>query len=101
MDQAIKFEESVCPSRFILFFDCPEDVMQQRLLNRGKTSGRSDDNPESIKKRFKVFVETSMPVVNEYEKQNKLVKIPATEAPKDVYAIVKEQMRDRGFEPTI
>ena len=36
---------------FVLFFDCPEEVMEQRLLSRGKTSGRADDNIESIKKR--------------------------------------------------
>ena len=64
MDQAIKFDESVCPSRFTLFFDCNEEVMLQRLLNRGKTSGRADDNEESIKKRFKTFVETSMFISN-------------------------------------
>lgn len=37
---------------FILFFDCPEEVMTQRLL--GRNQGRSDDNIETIKKRFKV-----------------------------------------------
>lgn len=37
--------------QFVLFFDCPEDVMEARLLERGKTSGRTDDNIESIKKR--------------------------------------------------
>ena len=34
-----------------LFFDCPADVMEQRLMERGKTSGRSDDNAETIRKR--------------------------------------------------
>ena len=98
MDQAIRFEEAVCPSKFTLFFDCPEDVMQERLLNRGKTSGRADDNAESIKKRFKTFVETSMPVVNYFEKQGKVVRIPATKGPDEVYAEVKENMGRRGFE---
>jgi hypothetical protein len=28
----------------VLFFDCPEDEMEKRLLKRGETSGRSDDN---------------------------------------------------------
>ena len=37
---------------FILFFDCPEEVMTQRLL--GRNEGRTDDNVETIKKRFKV-----------------------------------------------
>lgn len=35
----------------VLFFDCPPDVMEQRLMERGKTSGRSDDNEETIRKR--------------------------------------------------
>ena len=33
---------------FVLFFQCSEAVMLQRLEQRGKTSGRSDDNIESI-----------------------------------------------------
>ena len=35
----------------VLFFDCPADVMEQRLMERGKTSGRSDDNADTIRKR--------------------------------------------------
>jgi len=100
MDQAIKFEEAVCPSKFTLFFDCPEEVMQERLLNRGKTSGRADDNAESIKKRFRTFVETSMPVVDYFEKEGKVVKVPATGSPEEVYALVKERMAQREFEET-
>lgn len=98
MDQAVKFEESVCPSQFTLFFDCPEDVMQERLINRGKTSGRADDNAESIKKRFKTFVETSMPVVDYFEKQGKVVKVSAIKSPDEIYEEVKARMKQRGFE---
>ena len=29
--------------------------MEERLCERGKTSGRSDDNIETIKKRFQTF----------------------------------------------
>jgi adenylate kinase family enzyme len=36
----------------VLFFSTTEEVMLARLLERGKTSGREDDNVESIKKRF-------------------------------------------------
>ena len=52
MDQALKFDESVCESSFVLFFSTTEEVMLQRIMERGKTSGRSDDNVESLKKRF-------------------------------------------------
>ena len=72
--------------------------MTERLINRGKTSGRADDNAESIKKRFKTFVETSMPVVDYFEKQNKVVKIQAVKGPDDIYEEVKKLMGERGFE---
>jgi UMP-CMP kinase len=85
MDQAIKFEEAVCPAKYVLFFDVPEDVMQKRLLERGKTSGRSDDNAESIKKRFKTFEETSMPVVDYFGGQGRVIKIQAVAPIDDVY----------------
>ena len=85
MDQAHKFEEAVCPAKLVLFFDCPEKVMEERLLERGKTSGRADDNAESIRKRFRTFVETSMPVVDYYEKEGKVIKVDATPSPDQVF----------------
>lgn len=60
------FEDAVGTCDLVLFFDCPEDILERRLLERGKTSGRSDDNVESIKKRFKTFKEVSMPVIDHY-----------------------------------
>ncbi|WPH03036.1 UMP-CMP kinase [Acrodontium crateriforme] len=100
LDQAVAFEEKVVPSKFTLFFDCPEETMRERLLNRGKTSGRSDDNEESIKKRFKTFVETSMPVVDMFEKEGRVVKVDATKSPEEVYATVQKQISEKGLEST-
>ena len=99
MDQAIFFEDSVCPSKCALFLDCPEDVMEKRLLNRGKTSGRSDDNEESIKKRFKTFVETSMPVVDYFERHEKVVKVSAAGTEGEVYEGVVKGLGDMGIHP--
>lgn len=99
MDQAVAFEEKVVPGKFTLFFDLPEEDMKKRLLKRGETSGRSDDNEESIKKRFKTFVETSMPVVEKFEKEGRVVKIMATESPDEVYAKVRKQFGEKGVEP--
>ncbi|KAE9381421.1 putative uridylate kinase [Stipitochalara longipes BDJ] len=95
MDQALKFEETVCPSKFVLFYDCPEEEMQKRLLKRGETSGRSDDNAESIKKRFKTFVETSMPVVEYFESEGRVVKVVATKTPDEVYRETREKLEQR------
>ena len=95
MDQAISFENSVSEGKLVLYFECPEQIMLERLLNRGKTSGRSDDNLESIKKRFKTFVETSMPVVEYFDDQNKVIKINCNEPVDEVYDHVVEQFKEK------
>lgn len=94
MDQAVKFEEEVAESKMVLFLDAPEDIMLQRLLKRGETSGRTDDNIESIKKRFTTFKETSMPVVEYFEKQNKVARVPTNQSIDDVYADVKKSLKE-------
>lgn len=49
--------------------------MEQRLLKRGQTSGRADDNIQSIKKRFKTHHEQTLPVIDYYDKKNKVVRV--------------------------
>jgi len=94
-DQAVKFEEAVCPAKFVLFYDCPEKEMERRLLERGKTSRRSDDNAESIHKRFRTFIETSMPVVEYYEKQGRVARIRADVPPDDVFRATQAELVKR------
>ena len=43
-----------------------EDEVIKRLLNRGKTSGRADDNYEAIKKRLQVYPTETKPVCTYY-----------------------------------
>ncbi|KAH8915273.1 UMP-CMP kinase [Atractiella rhizophila] len=95
MDQAHKFEQAVCPVSLVLFLQCPQDVLLQRLLERGKTSGRADDNEESIKKRFKTFIETSMPVVEYYRSQEgeKVAEIDTTPDIDTVYQSVQPAIK--------
>ncbi|KAH3668410.1 hypothetical protein OGAPHI_002164 [Ogataea philodendri] len=97
MDQAVSFENLVVKSKLVLYFECPEEVMLQRLLERGKTSGRTDDNLESIKKRFRTFVETSMPVVDYFGKQDRVVKVNCNQPVEEVYAKVVSSFNDRGI----
>ncbi|KAK9861229.1 hypothetical protein WJX84_010464 [Apatococcus fuscideae] len=90
LDQAKTFERTVCLPRLVLFFDCPLETMEERLLSRGKTSGRSDDNAETIKKRFKTFQEQSIPVVDYYEERGKVKKISAVPPPEEVFLEVQQ-----------
>ncbi len=52
--------------------EVPEDLLVERLLKRGETSGRSDDQDESkIRSRFAEYNEKTAIVKDFYEKQNK------------------------------
>ena len=46
--------------------------MAERLKQRGLTSGRSDDNEETICKRLNTFHEHTIPVISHYQQNNKV-----------------------------
>lgn len=71
----------------VLFFDCPEEVMERRLL--GRNEGRTDDNIDTIRKRFKVFLESSLPVIQHYDKEGRVARINADRDAAQIYAEVR------------
>ncbi|MCO5583596.1 hypothetical protein L7F22_037509 [Adiantum nelumboides] len=72
---------------FILFFDCTQKEMEKRLLRRNQ--GRVDDNIETIRKRFKVFVESSLPVIRHYESFGKVQMVDADRTKEEVFESVR------------
>lgn len=63
-----------------------EDEIILRLLNRGKTSGRADDNFETIKKRIKIFHEVTQPVCTYYLHQHNYFAINGNNSVEDTFA---------------
>ena len=60
----------------VLFLNVDEEELIKRLVNRGKTSGRSDDMDENVqRKRQEVYRNETLPVAGFYKKQNKVVTI--------------------------
>ena len=60
---------------FTLFnFDADEKVMTDRILARSATSGRTDDNAEVLKNRFKDFKENQVPIIMSYGDKVKTIK---------------------------
>lgn len=56
----------------LLSLDVPDDEIVARILNRGKTSGRPDDNDEAvIRKRIDIYKSETSPVFEYYEKSGK------------------------------
>lgn len=56
---------------YMLDLYAEEDVIIERLLNRGKISGRADDNLETIKKRLRIYNETTRPISDYYLRRHK------------------------------
>lgn len=79
--------------KFLLFLDCPQEVMLGRLLERGKSSGRIDDNEESIRKRFKVYEDSTRPIINYFTSINKVRAVDSNRALNDVFADVSTHFR--------
>ena len=56
----------------VLALEVNEDELVKRLLNRGKTSGRTDDTDETvIRKRFAVYNNETSPVADYYKRTKK------------------------------
>ncbi len=70
----------------LLYFNCSLETMEKRLLKRGETSGRSDDNAETIKKRFATFQEQTEPVLKTFKDDVKV----EINADKDVDEVTKD-----------
>lgn len=71
LDQIMVDNES--PISLMLSLEVDENELLQRLLNRGKDSGRPDDqDPEKIKNRFTVYHRETAPVAKFYDEQGKL-----------------------------
>lgn len=62
-----------------------------RCLQRGAAgSGRSDDNEESLRKRFQTYVNDTMPIIDYYDALGLVRKIDASQSPDQVFDDVKK-----------
>lgn len=69
----------------VINLDLSEGAMMERLLERGKSSGRNDDNAVTIKKRFTTFNLDTVPVLKAYYLAGKLRTISSLPPPHVVF----------------
>ena len=82
---------------FVVFLDCPQEVCEKRILDRGTSgSGRDDDVADKLANRFKKYKEESFPVVKYFEAQKLLRKVDASKSSDEVYQEVR-----RFFQPSV
>ncbi len=68
----------------------------ERLLERGKKSGRSDDNEETIQSRLKVYHSQTEPLAEYYKGKGKHVAIKGTGGIEEIFSRIKEAIKNIG-----
>jgi adenylate kinase len=92
LEQGTRFESQVAGVECVICFHVKDETMVARLLKRAETSGRVDDNEETIKKRLKTFHDVTTPVIEHYQKQNKLHMIEAEGTVDEIFAQVQKAL---------
>ncbi|MCH8474426.1 MAG: adenylate kinase [Opitutales bacterium] len=64
--------------------EVPNEVSIERLVNRGKTSGRSDDHDTVIRQRLREYEEKTLPVLEFYSDKGICHNLDATQAIEEV-----------------
>jgi len=74
----------------LISIEVPEDESVSRLLNRGLTSGRLDDNEDVIRNRLKEYEEKTLPVLNFYKEKGNYISIDGNQQIEAVTAQIEE-----------
>ena len=78
----------------MVFFECPYEVLEKRVLGRAKFTGRSDDNVESLKQRYDTFKAETLPMVELFRSRNKCVEIDTSQDRQTVYSLLKSSLAE-------
>ena len=65
----------------------------KRIIARGQTSGRADDNEETAKKRLDTYYSQTLPLKDFYIKQGKYAKINGVGSIDDIYAEISAAIK--------
>ncbi|MDE6532255.1 MAG: adenylate kinase [Muribaculaceae bacterium] len=81
----------------VVGLEVPEEELIERMLNRGKETGRADDNFDTIKKRLNVYHSQTSPLRDYYNKEGKYLKINGSGIVDDIFnEIVEGIVRKTG-----
>lgn len=74
----------------MISLEVPREELVKRLLKRGKDTGRSDDNLETINNRIDVYNRQTIPVTYYYEKMHKHAPVEGTGSVDEIFERIVE-----------
>jgi len=89
LNQAVLLDKSFTKKNIdicvVIFIDVDEQEIIKRMLHRSKGSNRSDDSLSVLENRVRIYKEQTMPLLDYYETQKKLLKISGMNNVEDVF----------------
>ena len=85
--------DAMLKERGVIGLEVDDAELIKRIIARGKTSGRADDNEETAKKRLDTYYSQTLPLKDFYIKQGKYAKINGVGSIDDIYAEISAAIK--------
>jgi adenylate kinase len=90
LDNLLEFKNN--PINVVLSLLVSEEELKTRLISRGESSGRSDDNEEVIMKRIHEYHAKTSPVAEYYKSKNKLVEVKGEGSVQEIFQALCDEI---------
>ncbi|HTJ13630.1 MAG TPA: adenylate kinase [Dinghuibacter sp.] len=90
LDKLLTFKKTGI--NLLIFLHVGDEELVHRLVERGKNSGRSDDNAETARKRIEVYKRDTTPVADYYSRFGKVVHVPGEGSIDDIFGALTREI---------
>lgn len=95
LDKLLEFKNTSIKK--VIALEVEEEEIVERILLRGKTSGRSDDNDEAtIRKRFNIYQKETAPVAALYAAKNLFTSVKGIGEIDEIFELLKAEIEQLG-----
>jgi adenylate kinase family enzyme len=87
----LKMFSKIVDTKFVLYLECSEPTMMNRLHLRSETSGRIDDNQKLFLTRIRTFFDRTYPCVELFAAEGMVLRISTENTIENVYSEIKNE----------
>ena len=89
----VLLEELGAPINAVPLLEVPDDVLIARIVERGKTSGRSDDTEDLARERQQVYRNQTQPLIDYYAARGQVRPVDGVGSMDEVYGRILEAVK--------
>lgn len=79
----------------VVGLEVDEEELVERMLKRGKETGRADDNIETIRKRLEVYHDQTSPLRDYYRKEGKYIPVDGSGVIDDIFNRIVKGLEEK------